>query len=420
MSDVTTTIAQINQACEDLQDTYQTLADEAMPAYDRLNSSIGRLTQWEVIQSDGGYGSITTYWDSKPRWWHMLLGIGVVGEVPHPEAHLAREAAEGLFGDIANNDGVYVARSEDIAATPKDMGEIMGEWLEIVDKFDTEVAQVIPSNTAYIPTTGGLDGWRSPRASNGYEATANSQNAAAESTAELVRSLLDNCAGFLEHLKSSLAAFAALTMDQNRFYSETLTSIPTEISLDAVLGLIETGANIVNSLKEAELKQAEAMGSDLTSTITTLLNISALEGRITRMGESAGDDGWPQPAPMDPGRGGSGGPAARDELSYNTQYFRDHIDFWGDISSTIRPLGHQAEGIAELPVMFLRLPSFSANQSTALNSLGDRIATDCLVKGRRATRAVATKLGETIRSYVRSEAANETIANQIINEHFGG
>ncbi|RMB58199.1 hypothetical protein [Tessaracoccus antarcticus] len=418
---ITTTISQINQACEDLQDAYQDLAEEALPAYDRLNSSIGRLTQWEVMVSSGGYGGATTFYqDSKPRWWEKFVGVITVGEVPHPDADKARDAAKVLFGDIATNDDVYSARSEDIASTPKDLGEIMGEWLGIVDVFDSQVAQAIPSSTAYIPTSGGLDGWRSPRASSGYEATASSQNSAAETTAEVVRALLENCAGFLEHLKSSLVAFATLTMDQNRFYSETLTSIPTEISLDAVLGLIETGANIVNTLKEAELKQAEAMGSDLTSTITALLNISALDGQITRMGETSGDGGWPQPAPMDPAHGGSNGPAARDELSYNTQYFKDHIDFWDGISETMTPLGQQATGIPELPVMFLRLPSFSANQSTALNSLGDRVASDCLVKGSTATATVATKLGETIRSYVRTEAANEAIANRIINDHFGG
>ncbi len=415
------TIAQVKQACADMKQTFATLAEGAAPAFERLNSTIGRVTAWQVTS-----GMATEIRETEPNWAEMvflyncLFEVVDVKEIPHPRAEEARQAAASLFGTAATNDAQFKLRTEDIAATPEKLGDLMGRWLEFADTFSKDVAQRIPSSTAYIPTAGGLDGWQSPTASGVYEASASSQNSAADTTSAVITAYLNNCAKFLSHLQGSLASMASLTADQEKYYTDIITglTVPDKMSFDAVMGVINTGVTIVQGLKDNERKTAEALGTMLNSSIEALLDIASLDRQITEMGEQTGDNGWPGPAPMKLGTPPPDKPS-RTTLTYNTQYFKDHSAFWLDVSQNIRPLQYLSAGLPDLPVMFVRIPTFSANQSYALNNLVHRISADAFGKGADATEGLSHKLDETIKAYLAVEAQNAAEAQQIYKQIYG-
>jgi hypothetical protein len=70
--------------------------------------------------------------------------------------------------------------------------------------------------------------------------------------------------------------------------------------------------------------------------------------------------------------------------------------------------------------MFTRVPTFTADQSDALNTLSDRIAKDVLAKGRTATSDLADKLEAARHAYLKAEAANEAELESIEKEVTGG
>ena len=69
--------------------------------------------------------------------------------------------------------------------------------------------------------------------------------------------------------------------------------------------------------------------------------------------------------------------------------------------------------------MFLRIPTFSADQSEALNNLSSDITTKVLAKGATTTTDIATRLDDTIVAYLNTEAENTAIAHQIYKEIYG-
>ena len=422
--------ARISQACKDMKSAYATLANDAEPAANALEGGITRLKQWKVKVnrtvslvpgSTVPHDPSVEYWDTEPTWWHRTFG-GVVeaSQVPHPRAGEAREEAKKLFGEAITNDEDYDLDAKDIGGTIDGVCAMMTTWLDVAGRFSSNVAQKIPSDPSFVPTSGGMNGWLSPSAANGYAASFRSQNSAAATTSRIISDLMDNCATFLNSLNNNLTNFAALTLAQEEFYTDLITgiSLPSDITFDAVMGLIATGIKAVQTHRKNQDAEATTMGTMLNGSIQATLDLAELDRQITEMGETGSDGGWPQPAPMDVGLT-SYKQSTEDTLLYNTQYFKDHAQFWRDISAEIAPLKTIADGVSDIPVMFARIPAFSANQSTGLNELSDRLATDALGKGVTATSAMADKLDATIREYLLQEAENAEVANSIYRQIYG-
>lgn len=230
--------------------------------------------------------------------------------------------------------------------------------------------------------------------------------------------LMDNCAKFLESLTTSLADFAKLTNSQDEFYSNLITKcIPKQISFSQIMDLIDAGVSTINKTRSDETEKSTNMATMLNNTITQLLAIEKLDRQITEMGESQGDNGWPKPAKMSVSE--SPETPAASELRFNTQYFHDHSKFWRQVSADLSTLKTSSDSVVEIPTMFARLPQFSADQSTALNSLCDRISADALGKGATATSDLADLLDSTITDYLKAEAENTDTARQVYKEIYG-
>jgi hypothetical protein len=307
-----------------------------------------------------------------------------------------------------------------VAATPTKLSAVMSAWLEIRDSFTTNVDAAIPSSPAYIHTSADV-GWESPIASETYGAVVSSQNSAAGSAKNVMTGLLDNCAKFLASLEETLANYAAQTVELNKYYTDLISNaagILTNPSYTVINNLIDTGFNAVNGLAQNELKVAQDFGTMLNGAIQQLLDIETLSGDIDSMGESAGDKGWPSPIVI--GSVPGSGHEDRAALVMDARYFTDHAKFWDGISAQLQPLAQKSGGIADLPVMFTRVPTFSADQSTALNDLSHRIKNDVLTKGGTATSDLADKLEAARHEYLEKEAANQAELESIEKEVTGG
>jgi hypothetical protein len=418
--DVKATINKIREACDELSKTYAQLAELALPAMDGLNTSIGRLKQWECVLTTGEspIGPIGTvvHFDEQPSWFARIFGgIVVVGQIPHPRANEALERVKQLFATADAGDNKFEADVSDVADTPKAICASMEKWLTVADKFTISVATAIPTNAAYIPTSGELDGWLGDAATGAYGATLSSQDSAATTTASTMRSYLEQCAGFLSSLNGSLRDLAWITVAQTKFYGSIITGIPDSISFDGVMKLIDTGFEVVTGLQSDEIDKMKALGDMATSTITSLLKMSELEANIVAMGEGA--PGWPAPAPMNV-KPYAGKPTSHD-LRWNAQYFKDHSVFWNTVSCALSTIRDKASESTKIPVMFTRIPTFSADRSAALNSLDETIVSQALAKGATNTQSISDLLVSTMKAYLHNEAANQALADQISAEVFG-
>lgn len=421
---VTQTVEKITTACTDMKDAFRTLADNAGPSLDQMTSAIGALTQYHVrgyiSGALGGMGSHYDYYsDTKPRWWERLFGgVLSVDEVPHPRREEVQAEADSMFGTAEANDENFKLDTDSIAETPEKVGQLITQWLTIADAFSSKVAQVIPSSTVYIPTSGGLEGWLSSSASSAYEASVSSQDGAAGTTSGVMTDYMSNCASFMESMSGSLASFAALTIAQDEFYTEVIENcVIGDISFDSIKQLITTGISVIEQTRSDENTAKTNLASMLNSTISSLLDIETLNRTITEMGENRSDNGWPGPASMSVSA--SSGTPTTSDLVFNTQYFYDHAKFWRGVSGDLGSLASDADSVTQIPTMFVRLPSFSANQSTALNELSHRIAQDALRKGAGATSTLAELLDSTIASYLRVEAENTDTAQAVYKQVYG-
>lgn len=414
------TIKKIDQACTDMKKVYTDLAKTAEPALNQLTTSIGTLTQWKYVTYSGSQ-EMVEYRDTQYNWFQKrLINIGVGAfteeEVPHPRAPEARRRVEELLGKANANDKKFAIDISDVAETPTSIGKVLTTWLEIRDAFTQHVDLTIPSNPLYIPTMTEA-GWDSPIAGDSYRAVVTSQNGAAGGARSVMTGLLDNCATFLASLEETLANYAKQTVELNEYYTGLISNtagILTKPSFSSISGIIDTGFNAVNGLAKNELKVAEDFGRMLNGAIKQLLDIETLSGDIDVLGEGSGDQGWPSPIVI--GSNPGSGHEDRADLVMDARYFTDHAKFWDGISGQLSPLAQKAGGVADIPVMFTRVPTFSADQSDALNKLSDRIAKDVLTKGRTATSDLADKLEAARRTYLVAEAANEAEVESIEKE----
>ncbi len=412
------TIAAINEACETLQQEFADLAVKAVRASDDMDSAVGRLKQWKCLYTYPGSGipAKEGYQDNKPSWFdHWILGIIPLEQVAHPKADEARAKVAEMFGKITVNDENYELNADDLAETPMKLGQFITAWEEIAGTVSSKVAAAIPSDPAYVSTSGSTTGWLSPTASSAYSATFSSQNQAADSTESLISDMDLNCANLLGSMTTSVQDMAGITDAQDKMYADWMlgaAKIPTDFN--GFVDYVGNAVTLIQGIQDDETSKRTALGQMLNDSIVGVLNISGLDRDINMMGESEADAGWPSPANISVGVAESGEPT-RSVLEFNTQYFVDHARFWDSISTELGTLNTSSQGVPDLPIMFARLPAFSASQSYALNQLSDRITTDVLGKGKQATADTETKLRDTIREYLRAEAENEAIANEIYN-----
>lgn len=417
------TIKKINQACTDMKKVYTDLANNAAPALNQLTTSIGTLTQWKYTTWAGGQ-EMVEYRDTQYNWFQKrLINIGsgafTEEEVPHPRAPEARQRVEELLGKANANDKKFALDINDVAETPTNIAKMLTTWLDIRDSFQIQVDAGIPSNPLFIQTTTEA-GWESPIASDSYGAVVSSQNTAASGGRAVMTGLLDNCAAFLASLEGTLANYAKQTVDLNEYYTGLISNtagILTNPSYSVISDIIDTGFNAVNGLAKNELQVTTDFGNMLNGAIKQLLDIETLSGNIDVLGESSGDKGWPGPIVI--GSNPGSGNETRGTLVMDARYFTDHAKFWDGISGQLSTLAEKARGVADLPVMFTRVPTFSADQSDALNKLSDRIANDVLAKGRTATSGVADKLEAARHAYLKTEAENEAEMESILKEVTG-
>lgn len=417
-------VAMINEACATMRREIEVLATQAEPAINHLTSIIGSLTEYRIEGSrPGGYNSpdepYVYYSEVPPRWWEIAIGrITSVTEVEHRRKAEALEMAEKMFGDARLTDEDFKLNIESITRTPETVGSLITDWLQIANSFSEKVAKAIPSNPTYIPTRGNMEGWLGSSTAEAYRATVKTQGDAAATTSKLMYDLTKNYARFLKSLTEALANFAELANAQNRFWSERILGfVPKDVSFGQLKSLIEEWVELEHGIAELTTTEKKNFADMLNGTIASLLDIEELGSRIVEMGEGASDDGWPGPATMTVIENDAT-PSERD-LRYNTQYFRDHAAFWREVSAALATLETKAATVTRIPPMFARVPTFSADQSEALDGLSTDITTKVLAKGAIATADIATKLDETIVAYLNTEAENTAIARQIYKEIYG-
>ncbi|EPH03373.1 hypothetical protein HMPREF1531_01432 [Propionibacterium sp. oral taxon 192 str. F0372] len=417
-------VEMIKGACADMRKEIEVLATQAEPAINHLNSVIGSLTEYRIEGSrPGGYNSAdepyVIYSEAPPRWWERLFGrITSVTEVEHHRKAEALEMAEKMFKNAQLTDENFTLDIQSIVDTPEKVGSMITDWLKIADEFSRNIVKRIPSDTTYIPTKGDMEGWLGSSAAEAYQATVRSQEEAASTASKLMRDLMKNCARFLESLTDTLANFAELANAQNIYWAERILGfVPTEVSFGQIKDFIEESVKLVYEAAELMTAEKKNFVISLNETISALLDIEELNSRIIEMGETASDDGWPGAATMTVIENDAT-PTERD-LRYNAQYFHDHAAFWREISADLATLKSRSEAVTPIDRMFLRIPTFSADQSEALNNLSSDITTKVLAKGATTTADIATRLDDTIVAYLNTEAENTAIAHQIYKEIYG-
>ncbi len=416
-------IEKITSACDTLKTIFAELANDAVRAAEDMESAVGRLTVWECRQGywDGKTPSKKIYLNHKPSGAEQFMHLQYpIREVPHPDADTARAKVKELFKDIHLNDANYKANAEQLAKTPAEIGKFITEWESIANQMANKVAGEIPSNASYIKSRGSLTGWLSSTASAAYNATISSQNSAADETVALIGGMTGNCAKLLQSMTAAVQDMAAITHDQDAMYSDwALGSAKVPTDYDGFLKYVGDAVSVVDKVRQQERAKRAALGRKLNDTIVALLDIGALERRITMMGEASTDGGWPSPATISVGVTDPGDPS-NSILQYNAEYFVDHARFWDDVSDELEGLEKESSQIANLPIMFAILPEFSASQSDALNGLGKKIRENAIAQGKTATAETATLLRQTIRAYLAAEAENEASAKEIYREASGG
>lgn len=102
-----------------------------------------------------------------------------------------------------------------------------------------------------------------------------------------------------------------------------------------------------------------------------------------------------------------------DTLKFNTQYFKDHVEFWQDLSDDFAEPIAAGEGSPSIKPMFLRMPSFTATPAMALNDLAEHIVTTALKRGQTATKELSAILRTIIKTYLEGEELNAEEASKL-------
>lgn len=407
----------IKQSCDDMVDSYEDLVEAGAAIMGDIKSTIGQLKQYKYeTWASGQYLGVEYRDDRYSGWDKFWMSVGGLAwteeEVPHPrrqEAYDALEDAQGIVDDV---DEKFELDSKDIRDTVASVADHMSGWVDTVAKLS---ALVFPSSVTQISTAGDTVGWQSPSAMETYRDNVTLQDSAHSTTQSVIRELLERDATFLQNMTESLTAFADLVREQNQSYIDLGTGSwkPEKLSIDFVLGKIGEVATFVNDYKSRQTEKATAMINTLNNAVSATLATEELRGQINAMSEPTGDggNGWPMPANLS----GYRSPSASnfDELRFNTRWFKDHVEFWEDLSGDFDPVISTAAATPAIEPMFLQFPGFSATATAGLNTLAKELKDKALARGKSATADLSGKLDATIRNYIAGENLNTSEAQQL-------
>ncbi len=407
----------IKQSCDDMVDSYEDLVEAGAAVMGDIKSTIGQLKQYKYESWASGQYLGVEYRDNKysgwDKFWMRVGGLSFTEEeVPHPRRQEAYDALENAQGIVDEVDEKFELDSKDIRDTVGSVADHMSGWVDTVAKLS---ALVFPSSITQISTTGDTTGWQSPSAMETYRDNVTLQDSAHSTTQSVIRALLERDAAFLQNMTESLTAFADLVREQNQSYIDLATGSwkPEDLSIDFVLGKIGDVATFFNDYKSRQTEKATAMITTLNNAVTATLKTEELRGQINAMSEptGSGGNGWPMPANLSgyrsPDRSGF------EELRFNTRWFKDHIEFWEDLSDDFDPVISTASGTPAIEPMFLQFPGFSATATSGLNTLAQDLREKALARGQSATQDMSEKLDATIRNYLAGEALNTQEAEQL-------
>lgn len=182
-------------------------------------------------------------------------------------------------------------------------------------------------------------------------------------------------------------------------------------------GFISAAKGVVDAIQRQRtlfFDRVQEQGRELSSAIDTVINVGLLENDLINIGPGGE---WTGP-------GGSGrnldnpGNPSDDELRTDVEWFKTHIDYWDDIATEMGALETKAKSTSDLPVQMIDMPHVTAAQSSAINSLADRLET-AIAGGHTAAEDMVVALRTTIRNYIDNEASSAGQADAMFNEYFG-
>ena len=408
----------IEQACNDMVDAYVELAEAGEETLNNIKSTIGQLTQYKhTFAFQSGHSGVE-YRDEKMGGWERLFislgGTAVfIEEVPHPERQRAYDELASTQGIVDEVDEKFELDSEDMRDTVGSVAKHMSGWVTTVGQLSE---LVVPSSMAQIDTPGDPTGWRSPWAMETYAENVKLQDAAHEAAQEVIGTMLQNDATFLENMSTHLSTFADLQRDHEQKYIDMATGswVPDELSADWVIGKIGEIATFVQDHRNKQTDEAKAMIDILNDAVDSVLDFEGTKRKINNLTEGTGQSGqlgWPMPAQLSAYK--TDGTQSFYELEFNTIFFRDHIAFWGDLSDGFGPVISQGESVPDIESMFLQFPAFTATAASGLKELATKVNTDLLTRGRDATKDISEKLDETVRNYLATENLNTEEARKL-------
>lgn len=398
--------------CEDMLKEYEHLAQSGSAILSKVDGAIGLYWQYKYHYSGANIGDIIEYHDRDIRWWEKMIAWSngwqvSTDRVQHPERDDAITKLKATQGTVTDADTKFDYDAESIRHTVSSVATFLAGWLTAYQDFAAITFPEVPEDIRTPSTTT----WDSPLAVDRYARNMGLQFEAHETTESIVADLMDRCSKFLTQLKTSLVEFAKLVEQQEEYYASFVTSdwVPEKLSWRSLMDIIgDIGGKVVEYRRQQNAK-ATAMIEVMLDAVDTILQTEVVLGRIDSMAR-AGEPGWPLPNDM--GISGGGSPSG-DLLTFNAQYFKDHIAIWQELGSQISPIAADAGSIPVIQRMFYRWPAFGSTTASALNSLGDELATKALNRASTAMGQMSTKLDATIRNYLAAEAENEATAREL-------
>lgn len=408
----------IEQTCLDLVESYGQLAEEGANVLGNIKSVIGQLKQWKYTVTHGQSGHTSVeYRDDPYAWWEKALiwtgGMSFSEEVvDHPRKQEALDALAQTQGIVDDADEKFELDAGHMRDSVTSIAEHMSGWVDVSSRFSQ---LVYASSASQIPTSGDLDGWRSPSASDTYGENVTLQHDAHETTATSIETMLNRDAEFLSSMGTHLTQFAELERAQYDYYVGLATEswVPDEWSIDAIINIAGTIGEKVGEYKSLQIAEIEALVTTLNSAVTDILQTESQKNELNRMSEptGAGGVGWPMPAALS-GRKGVG-ESSFEDLKFQTQYFKDHIEYWADMSGDFDAVIDTAANTPAIETMFHQLPGFMATTAAGLNSLAEHIVDAALRRGKQAAAELSEILDGTIRTYLEGEDLNAAEARRL-------
>lgn len=397
--------------CESMLNDYEALARSGSTILSDIESAIGLYYQYEYHYRGNNWDSIEHH-DRDIRWWEQWVAWSngwqvSTKRVPHPDREIAMARLATTEGDITNADTKFDFDATAIRATVSSIADFLAGWLTAYQDFSAITFPEVPEDIRTPSTTS----WQSPLAVDRYERNMSLQFDAHETTEDIIADLMDRCSKFLQQLKTTLAEFAKLVQQQEEYYASFVTSdwIPDKLNLSAFIDIIGGIGTKVVEYRGMQNDKATTMIDTMLDAVDTILQTEVVVGRINGMSR-AGAPGWPLPNDM--GVSGAGSPGG-DVLTFNAQYFRDHIATWDGLAGEVTSVASAADSIPPIERMFYRWPAFGSTTGSALNSLSGDLTSKALSQSSTAMNQMSDKLNTTIRNYLAAEADNEAIARQL-------